>query len=85
MAGSAFRPSFTEFTEFVVKPEQDGLERGYVRELFLQMHPVERKLLRYNMGATVFKIGLAAEPEASSPEPKALGDAGPLLFLAILP
>ena len=59
MAGSAFRPSFTEFTEFVVKPEQCALERGYVRELFLQMHPVERKLLRYNMGATVFELARA--------------------------
>lgn len=59
MAGSAFRPSFTEFTDFVVKPEQCALERGYVRELFLQMHPVERKLLRYNMGATVFELARA--------------------------
>ena len=59
MAGSAFRPSFTEFTEFVVKPQQNALERGYVRELFLQMHPVERKLLRYNMGATVFELARA--------------------------
>ena len=59
MAGSAFRPSFTEFTDFVVKPRQNALERGYVRELFLQMHPVERKLLRYNMGATVFELARA--------------------------
>ena len=59
MAGSGFRPSFTAFTEFVVRPEQDSFERGYVRELFLQMHPVERKLLRYNMGATVFELARA--------------------------
>ncbi len=59
LAGGAFRPSFTEFTGFVVKPEQDGLERGYIRELFLQMHPLERKLLRYNMGATVFELARA--------------------------
>lgn len=59
MAGSAFRPSFMEFTEFIVQPQQDGLQRGYIRELFLQMHPVERKLLRYNMGATVFELARA--------------------------
>ena len=59
MAGSAFRPSFEKFTEFVVKPQQDSLERGYIRELFLQMHPVERKLLRYNMGATIFELARA--------------------------
>ncbi len=28
MAGSAFRPSFTAVTEFVVRPEQDSFERG---------------------------------------------------------
>ena len=59
MAGSAFRPSFIEFTEFMVKARQNRHERGYVRELFLQMHPVERKLLRYNMGATVFELARA--------------------------
>ena len=59
MAGSAFRPSFAEFCEFVVRPEQDRHERGYVRELFVQMHPVERKLLRQNMGATVFELARA--------------------------
>ena len=59
MAGSAFRPSFTEVCEFVTQSQQDSLQRGYVRELFLQMHPVERKLLRYNMGATVFELARA--------------------------
>ncbi len=59
LAGSAFRPSFVEFTEFVMRPQQTSIERGYVRELFLQMHPVERKLLRYNMGATVFELARA--------------------------
>ena len=59
MAGGAFRPSFIAFTEFVAKTEQDRRERGYVRELFLQMHPVERKLLRYNMGVTIFELARA--------------------------
>ena len=59
MAGSAFRPLFMEFTEFIVKALQNRHERGYVRELFLQMHPLERKLLCYNMGVTVFALARA--------------------------
>ena len=59
MAGSAFRPGFVEFAEFVRRPTQTAVERGYIHELFLQLHPVEAKLMSCNMGVTTFELARA--------------------------
>ena len=37
---------------FVSRPRQDAHERGYLHELFLGLHPVERKLLWHDSGVT---------------------------------
>ena len=59
MAGSAFRPGFVEFAEFVMRPTQTAVECGYIHELFLQLHPLEAKLMSYNMGVTTFELARA--------------------------
>lgn len=59
MAGWAFRPTFVEFADACVRENRTPPERGYIRELIMQVHPFQQRLLMRNMGVTVFELARA--------------------------
>ena len=59
MAGFAFRPSFIEFSEFARSASQSPLQRGFINELIVGLHPVELRVLHQDAGLTTFEMARA--------------------------
>jgi len=59
MAGCRLRPTFAEFCDWLRSPNLTDVQKHYVRELVIQCHPLEWKMLATNSGATAYEIARA--------------------------